>query len=321
MNKILTKFQKIYKNKISAYSQKEFPETVYSKPIIYTMNLGRNRFRPVTALVAGKISNADPENTQIIAHIVELIHTVIIIQDDIADNDEIRRGEFTAWKKFGKIQAIFSANFGTEYCHRKLENLNCRQEIKKKIIDLFWQRINDVNKGQILQANLKLDTNIDKKDFDNINLLKAGEGIWAVQAGSLVSGNKEFSDKFSNYAQNLGIAGMIKNDVDDIFLNNNYDSFFCDIKEGIVTILNYYLYKKLDSKEKHILKSYFGCGKTDLNIIKFIKNKLLEKKAYEYCKKEIDKKVDKAIEILNFIPEGYIKEKNLLIDWANNHRI
>lgn len=321
MSNILTKFQSIFNDSILPSCKKEFPLNKFTEPLLYTLELGRNRFRPCTALIAARISKSNRQDALIVALVSEIIHTLIIIQDDIADNDKIRRGKPTAWKKFGKVHSIFSCNYALNFCFNQLVKLSCTSKLKEETISLLWERFNDVNKGQIMQATLKLNQKINNSDFEKINLFKAGEGIWAIQAGSLLSGNRNYSNKFAKYAEKLGIAGMIKNDIEDIFLENNYDSFFCDVKEGIVTYPNYYFYQNCSLKEKKFLMRYFGKHKCDKKIFKFIKLGFQEKKVLEKCKSNIDNLVTEAICILDFIPKKYDKEKKYLIDWANNHRI
>ena len=81
------------------------------KMALYHLRTGGKRLRGRLALCAAKDQSVNPEQALLWAAACELLHNATLIHDDIQDNDPIRRGQPSLWKKFGVAQAINVGDF------------------------------------------------------------------------------------------------------------------------------------------------------------------------------------------------------------------
>jgi farnesyl diphosphate synthase len=69
---------------------------------------GGKRMRPLLAYAAGEVNNAKPEDVDVVAGAVELIHAYSLVHDDMPcmDDDVLRRGRPTCHVEFGEATAL-----------------------------------------------------------------------------------------------------------------------------------------------------------------------------------------------------------------------
>jgi geranylgeranyl diphosphate synthase, type II len=78
----------------------------------YAFAGGGKRVRPVICLATGEAAGAEPEAILPAAAAVELVHNFSLVHDDLPalDNDELRRGQPSAWAQFGEANAILAGD-------------------------------------------------------------------------------------------------------------------------------------------------------------------------------------------------------------------
>jgi len=90
-----------------SYSPRQMQEA-----ILYSLEAGGKRTRPVLALEAGRVHNLDEKKSLAIAVAIEMVHTYSLIHDDLPamDDDDLRRGKPSSHKKFGEDVAILAGD-------------------------------------------------------------------------------------------------------------------------------------------------------------------------------------------------------------------
>ena len=112
-------FKKIFKDRVNLVNN--YLENVFKNEIIpsrlkesmlYSLNLGGKRIRPILCLSCAKLSNMDEELILPFAASIEMIHTYSLIHDDLPamDNDDIRRGKASNHKSFDEATAILAGD-------------------------------------------------------------------------------------------------------------------------------------------------------------------------------------------------------------------
>lgn len=78
----------------------------------YAVGTGGKRVRPLIALGAALAAGGRAEDAACPAAAIELLHNYTLVHDDLPsmDNDEMRRGRPTVWKKFGEVNAILAGD-------------------------------------------------------------------------------------------------------------------------------------------------------------------------------------------------------------------
>ena len=83
-----------------------------SEAMRYAVGTGGKRIRPLIALGAAMAAGGKSGDAAYPAAAIELLHNYTLVHDDLPsmDNDEMRRGNPTVWKKFGEVNAILAGD-------------------------------------------------------------------------------------------------------------------------------------------------------------------------------------------------------------------
>lgn len=196
----------------SSTSPKTLKETC-----LYSVNAGGKRIRPAIFLITlGALNVQINEKHIAFASALEMIHTYSLIHDDLPamDNDDYRRGQLTSHKRFGEAYAILAGDallnlaFETmlEYCVSK-KDIAAAKYISKA------SGYEGMVGGQVMDMD-KLDRVEDILDMYALKtgaLLKASIVAPAIMAGC----SKGLIEKLSCYAENIGVAFQLKDDLID----------------------------------------------------------------------------------------------------------
>jgi geranylgeranyl pyrophosphate synthase len=303
--KTIEKFQTIFEQKIMPYILGlDFINNnwEYYEPIIYTLEKPSNKFRSATCFAAAEICGVTKKDVLPLAAVSELIHGSIIVQDDVADNNQTRRKNQAAWEKFGTCYSLHSSLYMIPSCLRTIKSDAVRKSF------LFY--LQDVYKQQIGQSLLELGRHISYESFLAIHLGKTAIGQWSITAPAMLSGNKRIEHTLLDFSRKLGDAGTIKNDTEDFMREG-----FKDVKTGAVTYPIYLYFNRCNQKEQSSFLHVFGQN-IDFDYDQ-LKNAFINKGVYKDCKGKIEKLISEATVTLENLPDA--KSVTLLQEWAEYH--
>lgn len=311
---ILDEFQEMFEQTIVPFIENFCLEDIFLSPVYYTLTQKSNKFRSATTLLSAKICGGNYDDVVPIAAVSELIHSSIIIQDDIADGDFIRRGGEAAWKKYGMCYALYSSLYVLPPCLKLLDGLKSPNTAQIK--DKFLEEYKYVCKAQMEQVLLELSSDMSYEQFLDVHTGKTAIGRWSIFSPAVYYGKYELAQILASFAKKLGDAGSIKNDIEDFLEKNDYEPFCSDIRKGVLTYPIYYYFSQCDQKEQDDFLKFFGREE----IINYyeIRQKILDKGAVSHAIEKIDNLVFEAINILKDISPS--REKQLLIAWAKHHK-
>ena len=114
--KILLIEDKLYQKISSELNENIIEITKSKRPIINQavedlINGGGKKLRPFLMFLAASFGDYDEEKLLQLGSGIELLHMASLVHDDIIDSAELRRGQQTAQKKFGKKEAVFIGDF------------------------------------------------------------------------------------------------------------------------------------------------------------------------------------------------------------------
>ncbi len=228
----------------------------------YSLTAGGKRLRPVLLLAACEFAGGNSAKAIPFACAIEYIHTYSLIHDDLPcmDDDEMRRGKPTNHMVYGDGIATLAGD----------GLLNSAFEIMNKNMMLFFddipelkKRINAsyaISKGAGVQgmiAGQVSDIESENKKcseemLEYIHLNKTGELLSvAIMAGLFLGGaDQEMISKMKIYAENMGLAFQIADDILDV--TGNPDEMGKkpseDIKHNKVTYVSMYGLEKSEKK-------------------------------------------------------------------------
>ncbi len=78
----------------------------------YAVGSGGKRIRPLVCMAASVAAGGAAEDARYPAAAIEILHNYTLVHDDLPamDDDELRRGRPTVWKRFGEANAILAGD-------------------------------------------------------------------------------------------------------------------------------------------------------------------------------------------------------------------
>lgn len=204
--------------------QNELPEKSLYSAMRYSLMAGGKRLRPVLSLAVCDMLGGSVEQVLPFACAVEMIHTYSLIHDDLPamDNDDFRRGRPTNHKVYGEALAILAGdgllNLAFEIM---LENIikNGDMERKSKAAAVIAKAagMNGMIAGQVIDLESE-GKQVDNEILNRMHRLKTGALIKApvVSAAILCGADADDIQKLDEFAENLGLAFQIKDDILDV---------------------------------------------------------------------------------------------------------
>lgn len=189
----------------------------------YALLTGGKRLRPFLAVQSASLFSVDPENALRVAAAIECVHTYSLIHDDLPtmDDDDMRRGLPTTHKKFDEATAILAGDALLTLAFEILsdEKTHSDAAIRCELISALSKAIGAKGMvgGQII--DLKAENQSLKQDeIIRMQHMKTGELIiFSCEVGAIlakVSGEQHSA--LNNYAENIGLAFQIVDDLLDI---------------------------------------------------------------------------------------------------------
>ena len=199
------------------------PEKIYDA-MRYSLLAGGKRLRPILCLATCELTGGTVEMAMPTACALEMIHTMSLIHDDLPamDNDDFRRGKPTNHKVYGDDIAILAGDgllaYAFEYVATQTKNVASENIIK--IVACLGRTVGAAGLvgGQVLDLESEGKSDITAETLSFIHTHKTGALLEAsvVTGAMLANASEEDIARLSKYAQNIGLAFQIIDDILDI---------------------------------------------------------------------------------------------------------
>ncbi len=231
---------KEYQNNINAELEKyvkneECPEKILNNAMEYSLMAGGKRLRPILVLATYQLFKNDIEKCMPFAVAIEMVHNFSLIHDDLPgiDNDDFRHGKPTNHKQFNEATAILAGDSllnqayiiiskDIKETYEKISFLNGNKnetiikdiENKLKIFNEFSIAIDRMIAGEYVDTEYE-GKEISEKYLEYIHQNKTGALLkLCVRMGAiLASANDLELERLSTYAEKIGLAFQIKDDI------------------------------------------------------------------------------------------------------------
>ncbi|HEY9816631.1 MAG TPA: farnesyl diphosphate synthase [Candidatus Obscuribacterales bacterium] len=200
-----------------------YPEKIYDA-MRYSLLAGGKRLRPILCLSACNLIGGTTTMAMPSACAMEMIHTMSLIHDDLPamDNDDYRRGKLTNHKVYGEDIAILAGDgllaYAFEFIATQTQGVPAEQVLQ--VIARLGRAVGAAGLvgGQVvdLECEGKPDVSVETLTF--IHRHKTGALLEAsVVCGAVLGGASDHQLQcLSDYAQNIGLAFQIVDDILDI---------------------------------------------------------------------------------------------------------
>ncbi|WP_353673078.1 geranylgeranyl diphosphate synthase CrtE [Synechocystis sp. LKSZ1] len=199
------------------------PAKIY-EAMRYSLLAGGKRLRPILCLATCELSGGTTAMALPTACALEMIHTMSLIHDDLPamDNDDYRRGKLTNHKVFGEDIAILAGDGLLAYAFEFVatQTQGVAPENLLQVMARLGRTVGAAGLvgGQVLDLESEGKTDITAETLTFIHTHKTGALLeTSVVAGAILAGAGETDiQRLSTYAQNIGLAFQIVDDILDI---------------------------------------------------------------------------------------------------------
>ncbi len=192
------------------------PKNLY-EPNNYFLQIGGKRLRPVLLLLATELFNGKIENALPASLAIEYFHNFTLIHDDVMDNAPVRRGFKTIHEKYNLNTAILS---GDVLMIKACEYLSKVEAIYfKTVFDVYTKTAIEVCEGQQYDIDFETKDAVTHDEYIEMIRLKTSVLLAAsMKIGAILGGSQDDdSELLYTYAENLGIAFQIQDDILDCY--------------------------------------------------------------------------------------------------------
>ena len=219
----LKKYQNIVEKELEKYIRKDAcPERILNESVEYSLMAGGKRLRPILVLATYSLFKKDIEKCMPFAVAVEMIHNFSLIHDDLPgiDNDDFRHGKLTNHKKFNEATAILAGDSLLNQAYIVISEtlLNADNkydlELKIKAFNEFSLAIDRLIAGDYVDTEFEgKDVSLEYLEYNYNNKTGALIKLCVRLGAILASAQNEDIEKLTKYAEKIGLAFQIKDDI------------------------------------------------------------------------------------------------------------
>jgi len=237
-----------------------------AEPIWEFLDRGGKRWRPALFLLICEALGKKAEDHLDFAIIPEVVHNGTLIIDDIEDSSELRRGKPCTYKLYGIDIAVNAGN--TMYYLPLLPLMEKRGAIQpeklRDLYEVYVQEMINLSMGQAMDIawhrGIANADNLSEEDYLQMCAYKTGTlaRMAAKLAAVLAGASKELVEKLGLYAESIGVAFQMQDDVLDLTgkeFAQKKGGFGQDITEGKRTLMVIHTLKKANAADKKRLIS------------------------------------------------------------------
>ncbi|MCH8518704.1 polyprenyl synthetase family protein [Candidatus Gracilibacteria bacterium] len=203
------------------------PLEMFKEVVLYG-NRGGKKLRAILALefylsLTGKSLSSIKYEDDIVKLCIalEIMHAFSLIHDDLPcmDNDELRRGEATVWKKYGEFQAVLVGDMMNCLSFELISDIKdpkASQSIAKLISHSvgYYGMVGGQVEDMYYEHNL---SELNIETLQSLHAKKTGKLIEAsITAGCILSEEISNLDIYGNFGRKLGLAFQVKDDILDV---------------------------------------------------------------------------------------------------------
>lgn len=222
-----------FKNELKNYQQminqelekclrkQKCPEETLNASMEYSLMAGGKRLRPILTLATYQLFKEDIEKCFPYAVAIEMIHNFSVIHDDLPgiDDDDFRHGKPTNHKKFNEATAILAGdsllNMAYLVISKDLKSSDEKELTRKlRILEELTEAVDRMIAGEYVDTEWE-GRQIKEEELKYIHENKTAALLKiSIRMGAILA---ECTDtelkKVTNYAEKIGLAFQIKDDI------------------------------------------------------------------------------------------------------------
>lgn len=266
------------------------------------------QLRPMMALLMAKAcGNGTVHSDSILfAAATELLHNATLLHDDVADESETRRGMPTVASLLGSTPSVLVGDF---WLVKAVETVLSAEHHSDEVTRLFSKTLTDLAEGEMLQLQKASTGDTSEKDYYRIIYSKTASLFLAgcVSAAISVDAPEEIKDAASRYAEALGLAYQVKDDIMDYEGGDIGKPTGVDLKEKKITLpllgALAHAGKEEESRIRSMVCDIDSHPENVETIVAFVK----ENGGVPFAEKKLAGLCEQAVEALEALPDSPAK--------------
>ena len=259
-------------------------QNICIEAIKYHFDSPGQQVRAKTCLDACMKLAVEYDDMLILAAAAELLHNASLIHDDIQDDDEIRRGQPTVWKKYGVNIAICAGDLLLSTAYGMLAGYS-KASLLPQLISTINKQARSAIEGQSLDVLFKNNPQLSLEQYLVIATQKSGALFSLPIELALVAAERSDCVELARKAcANFAVGYQIADDLEDIVKDGAHHHVSQSV--NIAYVLKELGYKNAQQQSAELCKQYLdqaiqnalllpnNSGSMLVNLAENLKNKL-----------------------------------------------
>jgi len=266
----------------------------------YIVESGGKRLRPLLVLLAANAAGYQGDKHIPLAAIIEFIHTATLLHDDVVDNSDLRRGKDTANARWGNAPSVLVGDFLYSRAFQVMVEIG-----SMPIMEVISNATNVIAEGEVLQLLNCKNPDTTEEAYMQVILGKTAMLFEAAtEAGAILAdADDQQREALRLYGRHLGIAFQLIDDVMDYLstaeeMGKNVGD---DLAEGKPTLPLIHAMREAEEEDRQLIRQAIRKG--GLEDLQPIMDIVRATGAIEYTQQQAQAQADKAIEVLQTLPE------------------
>jgi len=291
--------------------------TALERAVADALSIGGKRVRATLALLWCEASSGDYRPAVPLAAAYELAHASALVQDDIIDHSEMRRGTKSIEAKYGLTTAILASDlllFNVPREVAKYGNLDSRR--LARIFDLVGEACRATTWGEFLDMEMAGGSEGTEKDYEDMIRLKTSTLLSApCTSGALVGGaSDEQAAVAGRFGEELGMAYQIQDDALDLVGDESIlgKPTLTDLRGGKKSVILLHCINHCSGEDRRFILGLLNrSGPYAKQEVSRLKGLIGEKGSLDYAKERVLGYTSRAEDALGSVPDSKAKSRLL----------
>lgn len=271
----------------------------------YLINAGGKRIRPALVLLMAKAFGYQGDRHQMMAAMIEFIHTATLLHDDVVDEADLRRGKSSANALFGNAASVLVGDFLYTRAFQMIVAVN-----DVRILPVLSDATNLIAEGEVMQLINVRNPDIDEERYMEVIHAKTAKlfEVSAVLGALIADVSDEEIKAAADYGRSLGMAFQLVDDLLDYAGETDLlgKSVGNDLKEGKMTLPLIFFMSNCDEKQRDMICRCIESQ--DETLLHPIVEAVKSSKALEYTYRKAQDAAHNAVQALSVLPDSQYKE-------------
>lgn len=264
----------------------------------YIIGAGGKRMRPAMLLLVARALGYQGSHHQLMAAVVEFIHTATLLHDDVVDESSLRRGRSTANAVFGNAASVLVGDYLYSRAFEMMVEVD-----RMRIMQIMSEATTIIAEGEVLQLLNVHDPDVSEERYLQVVRFKTAKLFEAAaRAGAvLADATPEQEEAAAAYGRHIGTAFQLVDDVldysgDAAALGKNVGD---DLREGKPTLPLIRVLEVGSASQRALIRQAIESGDADFAAVA---QAIFDTNALDHARESAQREADLARQALDVLP-------------------